>query len=87
MMTKFFVDSDGSYVGGFDGEGAVATVPDGAIEVPSAPDDQRQMWNFAGGVWLPAPPLPPLPARERATSHNIFDALKAKGVLSDADIP
>lgn len=45
-MTKYFVDTIGRYIGGFDG----AESPEGAIEVPIAPDDARQIWN--GTSWL-----------------------------------
>jgi hypothetical protein len=40
-ITKYFVDYSGSYLGGFDG----AEPPDRAIEVATAPDDARQVWN------------------------------------------
>lgn len=44
-MTKFFVDAWGNYIGGFDG----AEPPQGAVEVPSAPQDARLMWT--GSAW------------------------------------
>ncbi|MDG4895552.1 hypothetical protein P9272_18440 [Mesorhizobium sp. WSM4976] len=44
-MTKFFVDRNGFYLGGFDG----AEPPEGAIEVLEAPEDARQIWR--DGVW------------------------------------
>lgn len=46
-MTQFFVDQNGNYLGGFDG----VDPPEGAIEVPTAPDDARQKWS--GSAWLP----------------------------------
>ncbi|MER9028172.1 hypothetical protein [Mesorhizobium sp. M0674] len=51
-MTKFFVDADGVYLGGFDGEGVV--LPENGIEVP-APDNARQIWN--GNAWSEQPAL------------------------------
>lgn len=50
-MTKFYAREDGTYIGGFDG----VEPPAGAIEVPSAPADARQMYDFAASVWLPGP--------------------------------
>lgn len=41
-MTKYYVDSNGVYLGGFDG--VDVSIPAGAIEVSSAPDDGRQKW-------------------------------------------
>ncbi|WP_156936488.1 hypothetical protein [Mesorhizobium sp. LNJC384A00] len=46
-MTQYFVDDAGAYLGGFDG----AEPPEGALEVPSAPDDARQVWD--GSQWGP----------------------------------
>lgn len=45
MATQYFVDETGAYLGGFDG----ATPPAGAIEVPTAPADARDMW--VDGAW------------------------------------
>lgn len=49
-MTKYYVDAQGSYVGGFDG----VNPPNGAIEVPSPPDDARQKWQ--NNAWQPYVP-------------------------------
>ncbi|QPC93827.1 hypothetical protein [Mesorhizobium sp. INR15] len=51
QMTKYFVDSKGAYLGGFDG----AEPPDGATEVPNAPEDARQVWQ--GDGWSDAPTM------------------------------
>lgn len=49
-MTKYYVDAQGVYLGGFDG-----SVPNGgAIEVPTPPDDGRQKW--LNGAWQPYVP-------------------------------
>lgn len=48
-MTNYFVDANGNYLGGFDG----AEPPEGAIEVPAAPDDARQLWQ--NGAWSALP--------------------------------
>lgn len=46
-MTKYYVDAQGSYLGGFDG----VNPPSGAFEVTSAPDDARQKW--VNNAWQP----------------------------------
>lgn len=50
MSTKFYVDSLGNYLGGFDG----SPPPVGSVEVPSAPDDGRQKW--LNNAWQPYVP-------------------------------
>ena len=47
---KHFVDTLGRYIGGF----ADAEPPEGAIEVPFAPEDARQVWDRS--AWSAAPP-------------------------------
>lgn len=55
MATKFFVDADGNYIGGFDG----VEPPNGAIEVPYPPDTHAsQLWN--GEAYEPYIPIKPL---------------------------
>jgi hypothetical protein len=49
-MTKYFIDSDGNYIGGFEG----ADPPEGSIEVPNAPDHALDKWN--GSAWIPYTP-------------------------------
>lgn len=57
-VTKFYVDQDGNYLGGFDG----AAPPAGAVEVPDPPEHgQDQRWN--GAAWED---LPDRPGREAA---------------------
>ena len=45
MTTKYYVTDEGKYIGAFDG----VEPPDSAVEVPSAPQDARQIWN--GTSW------------------------------------
>ena len=46
-MTKFYVDTDGKYIGGFDR----ATPPPGAVEVPLPPNHANfETWN--GTQWV-----------------------------------
>lgn len=48
MATRYFVDKDGNYKGGYDG----AEPPEGLIEVPNPPEDARQLYDWNGG-WHP----------------------------------
>lgn len=70
-MTKYFVDGDGVYLGGFDG----AEPPEGAIEVPEPPDDGRQIWN--GSAWEP------VAAEVEAVADPLADLNEAVKALSD----
>jgi hypothetical protein len=45
-MTRYYVNAQGNYIGGFNG----ANPPQGAIEVPNAPNDGRDTWN--GQQWV-----------------------------------
>ena len=45
-MTKYFVDAQGNYLGGFDG----ATPPAGAVEVGSPPSNGNDKWD--GAKWV-----------------------------------
>lgn len=47
-MTKYYIDSSGKYLGGFDG----APPPAGAVEVPTAPSDASHKWT--NGAWVPS---------------------------------
>lgn len=47
---KYYVDIEGRYLGGWD-----ANPPAGAIEVPVAPTDARQVWSFDLGQWQGTP--------------------------------
>lgn len=49
MSTRYFVDAQGNYLGGFDG----SEPPAGSVEVLSPPADGRQKWN--GSQWLASP--------------------------------
>lgn len=51
MTTRYYVDADGAYIGAFDG----ADPPEGAVEVATAPQDARQVWNADAGAWNEVP--------------------------------
>lgn len=78
-MTRFFVDGAGRYLGGFDGEAALAKVPPGSIEVPTAPEHAAQIW---GGSQWGAPP----PADARTDAEVIVDDLLRKGLVTEDDL-
>lgn len=52
METKYYVDETGAYLGGFSGG-----VPEDpmAVEVPSPPDDGRQVWDSTAQTWGAVP--------------------------------
>ncbi len=81
-MIKYFVDPDGIYLGGFDG----VEPPVGVVEVPVPPDHGLQ--RRVGGVWVDTPDLIALRQREAETVTlvELIDALKARGVVSAADL-
>jgi len=57
MTQRFFVDTNGSFIGSYDGPNE--TMPSNLIEqieVPTAPEDGRQIWK--DGAWLPYTPPP-----------------------------
>lgn len=72
-MTRYFRDTDGAYLGGFDG----AEPPAGAIEVPAAPNDARATWN--GSAWVEPPPPPHL-----VPKLLVVERLAAAGRLATA---
>ena len=49
METKYYVDQNGVYQGGWQGEDQ----PTGLVEVATAPEDARQVWN--GTAWSNVP--------------------------------
>lgn len=75
MTTQYFVDGEGNYIGGFDG----VEPPDGSIEVPSAPEDARQVWS--NGAWGPIPVTVP----DRVSSRQFKLQLLASGLLDQVE--
>lgn len=77
-MIKYYVDSKGNYIGGFEG----AVPPSGSIEVKSPPDHARQKWD--GKKFLPYAPsaldqiialeLARTPRREREARMGVTGA-------------
>ncbi len=54
MAIKYFVDSNGNFLGGF--EETYSDIPVGAIEVPTPPEDAGQIWD--GSSWGIVPSQP-----------------------------
>lgn len=74
-MTRFFVDADGNYLGGFDG----AEPPAGAIEVPSPPPHGLDTWN--GSAWVPHTPEPTVDELLDADIANANSIAELKAAL------
>lgn len=70
-MAKYYVDASGNWLGTFDGvfipgppddDGnptqvwLFPEVPEGAVEVPSPPEDGGQKWDFGAEEWGAIPP-------------------------------
>jgi hypothetical protein len=76
MTEKFYIDANGAYIGGFVG----TNPPEGAVEVPTAPQDAEQIWD--GEAWgeIPLAPLQPITQRQlRLTliSAGLYSAAEA----------
>lgn len=74
--TICYVAADGKYLGSWQ---EPLAPPAGAIAVPHAPEDARQIWD--GTAWS-APPVDPAPL----TIEGLAEALRKKGVLTPAEI-
>lgn len=72
-MTKFFVDKDGNYLGGFDG----AEPPADSVEVPVPPVSALDKW--VNDVWVPAPPALDLLRFNQLMADAVTD-----GIFTDA---
>lgn len=71
-MTKYCVDNQGAYIGGFDG----AEPPAGAIEVPAAPSSATDTWD--GTAWVAQVIVP-----QSVTRRQALQALLLAGLLDD----
>jgi hypothetical protein len=69
-MSKFFIDQNSKYIGGFDG----ATPPANAIEIPSAPEHAENIWDGTSWVKSPAQIIQEL---EAAVDKHIDSVAKA----------
>jgi hypothetical protein len=72
MTTRYYVDSDGAYLGGWDGDTGTQP-PDGAIQVPFAPNHASQVWD--GEKYGATPELPE--ESDRARIRELSDSAHA----------
>jgi hypothetical protein len=83
-MTRYFIDGDGVYLGGFDG----VQPPAGAVEVARAPADARQTWT--GAAWGDVPERPYRERRKDAYARELGedrgDVVNTMGDVLDAVI-
>lgn len=79
-MTKAYVTAEGVYLMSFDGDVPPPTVD--AIEVPTAPSDARQIWDFVAEEWGAVPPPTPAPTVPRIYAVAILtvDAPEINGI-------
>jgi hypothetical protein len=63
--TKYYVTASGTYLGGYE-----ANPPEGAIEVPYAPDHAGQIWNGSG--WGAIPLAVPASITRRQCARLLF---------------
>lgn len=75
MRTRFYVDAEGHYIGGFAG----AEPPKGAVEVPRAPEHASDKWE--GGRWVSGPS----PVPHEVTTRQAREALLDNGLLAAVD--
>jgi len=72
---KYFIDSKGRYIGGFDG----VEPPVGSVEVESPPAHGSQLWD--GGKWSEHKPVPQAVSRFQALA-----ALYQSGLLESVEL-
>jgi hypothetical protein len=75
MITKYYVDPDGAYLGAYVG----AEPPEGSIEVPAPPADGAEIWD--GNQFSPAPARAP----QEVSMRQARLSLLARGVLGQVD--
>lgn len=75
MATRFFVDPQGAFIGGF---GDNAEPPEGATEIMQPPPDGRAVWT--GNTWSM-----PIAVPEEVSRFQAKAALANAGLLSQAD--
>jgi len=76
-MTKYFVDSNGNYIGGFDG----TPPPAGSVEVPTPPD--HGLDKFVSGAWVAHDSAPTVSER-RAVIDEYLDGNEALAFIAIA---
>lgn len=74
MTTKFYVDAEGIYLGGFAG----VQPPAGAVEVPEPPEDARQVYDLDMQSWGAVP----LPVPEEISRRQFYQGLAVEGFIT-----
>ena len=74
-MTDYYMDTDGNYIGGFDGGAGPAD--DTAIKIDNPPPDARMRWN--GTTWVDNAELI-VERTKRAEYRAAFDAIADENV-------
>lgn len=74
-MTKFYINGQGKYLGGFDG----ALPPAGAIEVAQPPSDGRQEWD--GKKWVDPAGLAAELVKEKRKAAYLRDDLSTDALI------
>ena len=82
---RYFVDTDGAFLGGFDDD---LPAPAGGIQVATAPDDARQVWD--GAAWGAVPVTVPrivsaFQARAALLRVGLLDEVEA--IMADPETP
>ena len=78
-MTTFWIDNVGSFIRAT--SDPTAQPPGAVTSTEIAPESGKQKWNGTDWDSLPPVPNPPMDA------EDVWEALKGKGVVTDADVP
>lgn len=87
METTFYIDSTGRYLGGWAGD---HKPPKGGKVVGHAPDDARQVWDFASESWgripkIAADIMAELSAIDAASTRPLRAILGGSGTEADKE--
>mgnify|MGYP003645219368 CR=1 FL=1 len=83
-MTKYFVDSNGVYLGGFAG----VEPPLGAVEVYFSPNNATQVWDFEAGAYgsvSPPTPIEQIRAIEAAKADDTAKVIRQTLLMAVVD--
>ncbi len=80
-MTKYFIDSGNNYLGAFDGSGAEAILPPGAVEVPEPRPGPLHTWD--GAQWV-APNAATIEADKRQQGIDLMENAEVVRVMFEA---
>lgn len=78
QKTVYYASQDGRYLGAYVGfQMRPVEIPGDAVEVPSAPNDGRDIWDADAQAWTPhnPPPIEEVVAARLATADPLVRAL------------